>query len=257
MAAYGYGLLKDRTFVGFERELADGAWKDIDISPFEALAKDNAALLLSAPQLVIWKIRLQWAIASVLNALSAPGLAELDARWDAAQRRLFHRIAIGVDDENRQVREAADRLRAALLAGNGVAQTQLDYEAEVDFGRGQMALSREGGALHADAKRLKLGEALSEVEKTTEALAAALGRGTGEKRKPPSRQLKEAVAECAASFNAVHEELAWFIAHTPAGSERDALSIRLAPLEALLTRGIPVQEKPPQEPPAPAGGSPS
>jgi hypothetical protein len=146
------------------------------------------------------------------------------------------------------VRDAADRLLAGLLSGTGTAQTQLDCNAEVDFGRNQIKLTTEGGHLAADAKKLKLADVLADVAKTTEALAKALGRSSGEKRKPPSRQLRDAVAECAASFTAVHDDLAWFISRTPKGPDRDHLEMLLAPLEALLARTTPAASAAPPMP---------
>jgi hypothetical protein len=256
MATYGYGGVTDRAFVAYDRELDDGAWKGIAPKKAEEQASENAAALLNSPQLVIWKLRLRWGIAGVLTALGATALAELDGSWDSAQRRLFHRIAAGVDSEDRDVRAAADRLSAQILAGTGVAQTQYDFDAEVDFGLNQIALTQAGAPLAADAKALKLGDALADVAKTTEALAKGLGRGTGDKRRPPSRKLRSAIAECAASFNAVHEDLTWFVGRTPPGAERDMLTALLVPLEALLSRhasATPAASAPAEPtPPAPA-----
>lgn len=236
MALFGYGSVPDRAFVAFEQELDEGAWKAVSTKKHEDAAKGNAAALLSAPTQVIWKFRLRWGIGAIVSALGATSLVSLDDAWDAAQRRLFHRIAEGVDAEDRAVRDSADRLRTGLLAGTGTAQTQLDFDSEVDFGRQQLALTQDGGPLAADAKKLKLADALADIAKTTESLGKGLGRGTTEKRKAPSRRLREAVAECAASFNAVHDEIAWFISRTPKGSDRDTLTALMAPLEALLER---------------------
>lgn len=254
MASYGYGNLQDRAFVAFDRELDEGAWKNVATDVYEAPAKQSAAVLLTAPQPVVWKLRLRGSIAAVLEALAAPAVATLDATWDTTQRRLFHRIAIGIDDDNTAVRAAADRLREGLLQGGGTGQTQLDYDAEVDFGRQQIALTREGAALAADAKKLKLTEALADIDQATEALAKAIGRGTAEKRQKPSRRLRDAVAECAASFTAVHGTLEWFIARTPAGPDRDRLEALLVPLEALRSRYEPAetQTETPTEKMAPA-----
>ena len=186
----------------------------------------------------------------MLVALGATSLAELDGNWDSAQRRLFHHVAIGVDSDDRDVRAAADRLRAQILDGMGTGQTQYDYDVEVDFGLKQIALTQADGPLAADAKTLKLGDALADVAKTTEALAKGLGRGTSDKRRPPSRKLRTAIAECAASFNGVHEDLAWFVGRTPPGAERDKLTALLVPLEALLARHAPAApaEAAPAEP---------
>ena len=238
-AFYGYGNVLDRGFVAFERELDDGAWKQVSTKKFEEEGKKNAAALLMAPQPVVWKLRLRWGIEVVIEALGVPSLGALDQGWDATQRRLFHRIAAGRDDEDRAVRDAADRLYAQLLSGKGTEQTGFDLDDEVDFGRNQVRLTKEGSPLAADVKKVKLGDVLSDVEKTTEALAKGLGRATGTKRQAPSRRLREAVAECAAAFNSVHDDLVWFAQHTQPSPERDNLHALLKPLEDLLTRHEP------------------
>jgi hypothetical protein len=148
---------------------------------------------------------------------------------------------------------------ALLLAGTGTAQTQMDYDAEVDFGLQQLALTQEKGPLAADAKKVKLEAALADVKKTTEALAQGLGGSTGGKRRPPSKQLRDAGAECAAAFNAVHDELSWFIGRMPQGAERDGLEALLMSLEALLSRNPPAAPTPavPEPPPAPPENNPA
>jgi hypothetical protein len=245
MAAYGYTSVADRGFVGFDGELNQGAWAEIATQAHENAAKNNAAALLDAPRPVVWKLRLRWVIAELLGVLAAPTLESLDKTWDAAQRRLFHHIAIGVDNDDAAVRAAADRLRTNLLSGTGTAQTQLSYEDEVDFGRKQIALTGEGGPLHADAKKVKIGNALADVHKATDSLAQALGRSGGEKRKAPSKRLRDALAQCASTFNAVHDDLDWFIENTPAGANRDRLTALLSPLEKLLERVGPANTETP------------
>ena len=243
MAAYGYGNVADRSFVAFDHELDEGAWNEIAIKDYEDAAKQNIAILLTSPLPVVWKLQLRWGIAGLLAALGAPSLVKLDEAWDAAQRRLFHHIAIAVDSDNAAVRAAADRLRHQLLSGTGTAQTQLSCDDEVDFGRNQIALTKESGLLAADAKKAKIADALVDVQKTTEALAQVLGRATGEKRKAPSKRLREALGECAGAFNAVHGEIAWFISKSSPGVERDRLVSLLAPLEALLVRNEPASSE--------------
>lgn len=258
MAALGYGSINDRAFVAFADELEEGAWRDIVTKKYEKEAKESASALLAAPQPVVWKLRLRFGIGGIVEALGVPSLALLDAGWDASQRRLFHRIATAVDDNDRAVRDAADRLAARLLLGTGTAQTQLDYHAEVDFGRNQIAIT-QAGPLAADVKKIKLEDALADVKKATEDLAGGLGRSAGEKRKAPSKALREAVAECAGCFNAIHEQIDWFARRTPKGPERDTLTALLAPLEALLERSTqaPVAQAAPAAPEpaqAPAAG---
>ncbi|MBK8252510.1 MAG: hypothetical protein IPK82_07560 [Polyangiaceae bacterium] len=238
MAAYGYGLLKENAFLGFSAELKTGAWGDIATKKWDGTT--SAADLIQAPQPVIWKIRLTWGIAAVLASLGAPRLVDLDADWDAAQRRLYHGVAAARDDKNKAVQKAADRLAAALLTGAGTAQTNFSLDDEVDFGRAQIAATSKGGPLADDAEKLNLGAQLADVQKATDALAAALGRSNGQKRHAPSKQLRLALSECAAAFNAVHEQVAWFVAKTPPGTDRDGLAALLQPLDELLSRNGPV-----------------
>lgn len=238
MAGLGYGSLADRAFVAFGNELEDGAWKDIVTKKYEGDAKESAAALLAAPQPVVWKLRLRFGIGSIVQALGVPTIASLDAEWDSAQRRLFHRIGAGAEAKDPAVRAAAARLAERLLSGSGTGQTQLDSDGEVDFGRNQIAIT-QSGPLAADVKKLKIEDALEDIKKATEDLAAGVGRSAGQKRKAPSKALREAVAECAGSFNAVHEQIGWFLNRTPKGTERDTLTALLAPLEALLARGTP------------------
>lgn len=250
MASFGYGNLTDRAYVGFEPVLEQDAWKSVVTQSYDSVTADNVAALMVAPLLVNYKLRLRLSIGSIIAALGATPLTQLDESWDGSQRRLFHRIAIHLDARDRDTRAAAERLSSQLLLGTGVAQTQLDFDAEVDFGRKQIALTQEGGPLAEDAKKLGLTDALAEVQAATEALAAGLGRDTAGGRKAPSRRLREALNECSAAFNAVHDGLAWLIDHAPPGPERDQLVALVTPLERLLERNAPapVKEATPAEP---------
>jgi len=116
------------------------------------------------------------------------------------------------------------------------AQTTMGYDDEVDFGRHQLAILK-GDQLAADAKKVGLASVVKQIEETTEALAKALGRGPGQKRSSPrSIRLREALTECSAAFNWIHQDLAWTAEHTPPGSARAQLDNLLAPFTALLSR---------------------
>jgi hypothetical protein len=256
---YGYGNVTDRGFVAFGEELEQGAWGEVAIGKLLDKARGNAAALLDAPQPVVWKVRLRIAIDGVVAALGAASLVDLDGAWDACQRRLFHRIGAGVDDKDKAIRAASDRLRAGLLLGNGTGQTQLDYDQEVDFGLQQLALTKAGGPLAADAKKLGIGDVLGDIDAATAALAKGIGRSGGAKRKAPSRALREAMTACVAAFNGVHDALVWLVEGTAPGEGRDRLSALLAPLDALLERhprgAAPVADEAPAgpaDPPKPA-----
>lgn len=198
-----------------------------------------AAALLEAPLAVAYKFELRTSIAALIAALGTLSLVTLDAGWDSSQRRLFHRIGEARDSEDRAVRDAADRLAQQLLAGTGTQQTGYDLDAEVDFGRKQVSLATGKGPLTADAKKCKLESALADIEKKTEALAEGLGRRAGEKRKPRSVQVRDALRQCVGAFNHVHDGLVLLLDRTPKGVAHDTLTGLLDPLEALLARHAP------------------
>lgn len=154
-------------------------------------------------------------------------------------------FAIVVDSDNHATRAATDRLRNQMLTGSGTGQTQLSCDHQVDLGRHQIALTQEAGPLSADAKKLKLGDVLQNVQKTTDALAQTLGRTIGEKRHAPSKQIRTAIAECVSVFNAVHNDLEWFVAKTSPGPDRDRFVALLEPLEQLLARNESTSEATP------------
>jgi hypothetical protein len=253
MSGYGYSTLTDRAFVGFLSELSSGAWAKIDTSKFEHLGDHGAASLLDAPHTVVWKLRLTWGIQGVMSALGNKPVGELDDAWDATQRRLFHKIAAAADAPESAQRDAADRLTAVLLLGNGTAQTALDYDAEVDFGRKQVALARSNQSIAADVKELGLEPTLAQIEQATEALAGGIGRQTGGKRATPSRRLRSALFDCAATFSGVRDAIEWFLSRTHPGTQHDQLEALLAPLVTLASRGSPTAHtQPPTPAPAPA-----
>ena len=103
----------------------------------------------------------------------------------------------------------------------------------------QLLLTKSGQAA-ADVKKVKLADALGDIAEATDALAKSVGRKAGVKRATtPAMRQREALGACNAAFNAVHEQIAWFIDHTPNGPDRDHLLSLQAPFEALLARNPP------------------
>jgi hypothetical protein len=239
MARFGYSFVSDKGFVAFAHDLNEGAWKDISIKKYDVPDRMPALSLLEAPRPVVWKLRATWAIAAlreILGGASEEALAQLDSDWDSAQRKLYYHLGGASEDKDSGKREAAERLRGALLRGSGTAQTTLGYDDEVDFGRHQLAILRSD-PLAVDAKKVGLAAVVKQIEESTEALAKALGRGPGQKRSSPrSIRLREALTECSAAFNWIHQDLAWTAEHTPPGPARSQLDNLLAPFTALLSR---------------------
>jgi hypothetical protein len=239
MTAYGYSYVSDKAFVAFAHDLSEGAWKGVSIAKFDTPDQLLLPSVKDAPLPVLWKLRIAWVLATLKQALGSSKLDELDGAWDSVQRRAHHRLAEHAESKDVEVRQAAERLRGQLLQGGGTGQTMLDYDAEVDFGRQQVELAKEP-QVALDIKKLKLGDLLAEIAETTEALARGTGRKAGLKRAgAPSAQQREALTACSAAFNGVHDDIAWFVEHSPTGPERDKWLELQAPFEALLARNPP------------------
>jgi len=241
MSGYGYSYVTDKAFVAFAHDLGQGAWKSVSIAKYEGEGKKLDASALEAPHPVLWKLRISLVINALKLALGSGKLDVLDAGWDSSERRLNFRLAERADDTDADVRAAANRLRRQLLKGKGTAQTGYELDAEVDFGLKQLELAKEA-PIAADIKKLKVDDLLHDIEKATEALAVGLGRKGGVKRAgPPSVQQRDALAACTSAFNGVHDHIAWFIANTPNGPDRETLEELEAPFEALLARNPPTK----------------
>lgn len=240
MAALGYSYVPEKGYVAFGQEMTEGAWKDVSIKKYDVADRRLAAgVLLGMARPVLWKLRVTWVLGDLRVALgmaTADVMLGLDGDWDRAQRRFHFTVAGAGEHPDPAVREAAARVRERLLLGNGTAQTNLGWDEEVDFGRQQLELAGEG-RLAADIKRLGAGDHIAEIRKTTEALATGLGRGPGQKRAGArSQRVRESLVACSATFNAVHDEMAWIIDHTDPGTDRDQLVAFHAPFQALLDR---------------------
>jgi hypothetical protein len=244
VAGYGYSYVSETGFIAFQHDIEDGVWENVSIAEYDSPERALTAAALGAPHPVYWKLRIAWALAELMEAVGASAADRLDLEWDAAQRRLHHRIAAAVDDKDPDVRAAAERLQSTLLVGGGTGQTGYEFHGEVDFGRKQLLLTKDGQAA-ADVEKLKLADALHDIDEATEALAKAIGRSAGQKRAaPPSIRLRDAMIACRIAFNAVHEQIAWFVDHTANGPDRDRLVALQAPFDALLARNPPPAPKP-------------
>lgn len=242
MAGHGYSFVTDKAFSAFARDLELGAWKGVSIARYDVPSRVPTASLFEAPRPVVWKVRALWSIAALDEALgvaSAAALAELDAEWDAAQRALHLFLASAAEGRDPAHRDAAIRLRGALLAGAGTEQTQYGYDAEVDFGGHQVAIASKAPR-SADVKKVGAGAYLKRIEEATTALARGLGRSSGQTRAiARSKRIREAMTACTSAFNAIHDEISWLLAHTPSGKQRELLEALHAPFLALLERSPP------------------
>ena len=241
MAGYGYSYVTDKGFASFARNLSEGAWKEVSIKKYDAdgdtpVAKSS---LLDAPLPVVWKLRATWSIRMLARAMgvtTADDLVALDAEWDSSQRALNLALLTAAEDREADQRAAAERLRTALLMGGGTAQTLLTYEKEVDFGHAQLELAGKA-PLSGDVKATGIKAHLERIHEATDALARGLGRGPGQKRASTrARRIRDALAACSTTFNTIHDELGWVLAHSEPGDDRDRLAALQSPLLALLDR---------------------
>lgn len=258
MSRYGYSYVPEKGFLAFSADLSQDAWKDVSIKQLDTPPPLSLVTFLKAPRPVVWKLRLTWGIRALIdaNATGAEAVAQLDEAWDSVQRKLHFCLGTAGEDKDIGRRQAAERLRGALLLGNGTGQTKLGWQEEVDFGRRQIKLAVEG-PFADDVKKLSLKGLFEEIDATTEALASGIGRGSG-KRRAGNRtaRLREALAECVAAFNGVHDEIAWLLEYVEAGEERDHLAALLTPFEALLERyPAPAASRASASAPAPAPAS--
>jgi len=258
MAGYGYSFVTDKGFVAFTHELDKGAWKGVSINKYDTPGSMAKAVLADAPLIVAWKLRATWGIRALAATANAEALAPLDAEWDSAQRALNLAVATGEEHKKPEHKAAAGRVRAALLSGNGTAQTVLSYDQEVDFGQNQLDLAAKK-SLAADVKLLGLGDHLKRIREATDALAKALGRDAAKGRAPArSQRVREALTACSIAFNGIHEEIAWAVQHTSDLDDRARLEKLLAPFERMLERYPPVAVAPAAEaPPQPAAPKPA
>lgn len=143
MAGLGYSGVTDKGFSAFSHDLKEGAWKTVSIAQY-AVENKTPAGLLSAPRVVVWKLRATWAIAALDQALGifSSDIKALDAEWDAAQRALDLSLLSAAEHKDPAVKEAAIRLRKGMLEGAGATQTNLGYGQEVDFGLQQLSGSK-------------------------------------------------------------------------------------------------------------------
>lgn len=230
MSQLSFAHIPSIGFSGFSTTLESAPWTLIDASAYA----NPSTPLWDAPLLVTSKVRLGRCTGALFAAMSGAGGAKAcDEAWDASQNQLsfqLHGYAVSKDPAKR---DAAKRLQTSLLLGRGKGQTQLRYQAEVDFGRNQqLAVAAGQGA--ADVALLGLGELMHEIAVATEALAAAIAHG--ETGVTPHQRRIQATSACAKTFGWAAESLLWLIEEGGNGAERETAVACLATLRELTLR---------------------
>ncbi len=236
MARNGYGSVDDKGYLSLAGALEEGAWKDVSIKKYDNEEMIAVSPFATTPAAVVWKLSGTWGIRGLVQAMSVGNNVDLDKEWDSAQRSFSLGVGAEEDHQDANHRAAAGRIRTSLLDGAGTAQTQLDLDKEYDFGQKQLVLAEEK-SLAADLKLTGLAPKIERIRAATAALGEGIGRAPGKNRAPArSTRIRDALQECAAVFNGIHDSLVWAIAHTASGPDRDKLEALLEPFQSLLDR---------------------
>lgn len=215
-------------FIGAEGPLKQAGWSRYD----QPAVGPSASALALAHGLLFGSIK------QIVEAHRVVDRGALDAAWDTAQQRFTLATILRGSDPDKKVVSASKKIADALLwKGGGLGQTQLTYEAEVDFGLRQIKLVEEDAALAQALRDAGLVSVFEEVRAATKAFEAGLNRSPDQKRAlAPSDMLRRATREAAASFELAYAIVARLRANTPSGPDADLLDALLVPLDELLTR---------------------
>lgn len=231
-----FSQVEDKGFIAFGENIDQSAWEQVDAEAYISGAKP---IKRDDPKDVTWKVRLMWAISAVVTSLGLTSTQEVrraEGEWDSAQQRLHLKTDFDALDRDPAIREAAQRVRAALLLGDGLAQTNLPWAEEVEFGLTQLRLAGEP-TLAPDITALKLQPLLDDIRATTAALAAALNINPDKNRDAArSVQARRALSECRRAFRDVLEDLDWHVSVQPTPQDAADLERLRAPLVALHAR---------------------
>jgi len=221
-------------FAAFDVELSTGDWACVDSSRYETAQPRTAKTLDEGRTLMIVKLRLKWAITSLLQDIDVAGDATECARhWETLQNQIASILGARAVSNNQVKRAAAQRLQKIFLFRSGAAETKLPYQEEVELGRRQVFHVSQGSGA-ADVATLGLVPLMLEMASATEALATAIGSGTCTKT-PQERKLS-ARATCAATFAAAAYWLGWIAEYGSEGADRERAMALREPLEQLAER---------------------
>lgn len=230
-------------FAAFDVELSSGEWAFVDSSRPDSAQRNTAKPLEDGPTLVIVKLRLRWAISTLMQALEVAGDAgECDRHWDMLQQQLATILSARTASNDLAKRSAAQRLQVALLHRFGTELTNVPFRQEIEFGREQIRHVSEGQGA-ADVTLLGLVPLLLDIAAATEALATAIGdealaTAMGDTTPPTSSQDRKisARAACAATFASAAYWLSWIAEYGSEKSDRERADALLTPLKQLAER---------------------
>lgn len=248
-----FSRIPESGFLGFVKELDQDPWASIDVT---AYLDDKLVVLqplATAPFVVGCKVTLLLTLGELARARDGTyGATGRDKVWDGKQGSLVGvlKVALGDDDPLKQA--AAKRLMGLLTIGNGLGQTQLPYQREVDFGHKQMEIVSKGQPAE-DVKLLGIQSSIAAIAKATEDLAMAINHGDSEDS--PSVQVRQARATCASACLWVADSLA-LLAELGLPADRDLALELHATLTAFAARyPAPPPKKAPAKPTGPTAAT--
>ena len=239
MPNHGYHRASQETLSTLPQTLEEKPWEEIEIEAYKKVTDE-----LEIPILSLIKRRIKQRGMTLLQAISTDSgeLSTLDSRWDSPQRKLASRVREAESDEDVRLNNAADRLRPALLRGQGTAQTQLPYEEEVKFGKMQVGLARapkkEGQTtptIAEDLETIGATSLIADIEARTQEFEAGLAQVPPEAR-GTSRfaRIKLATSDLIDELNHSHDELQRQIDAASSPETKDRLVKLLAVFQALI-----------------------
>jgi hypothetical protein len=235
----GYLRVSQDQLISLPKRLTEDPWKQVDTTPYEQ-SQDQ----LKTPIIPLLKLRILRAVTGLIRVVSTPSdtLSILDDRWDGGQRRLVRRIEDAEDSDEQKLREAATRIRALFLLGDGLGQTKLTYQEEVLHGQKQVALTvaekppqQTTPSVAEDVVTLGIEKNIAEIEKQTSEFNAGLKQVSPESTKTSRyAQVRLATSALVNTLNAAHDELATQIEEANSAETKSELAKLLGVLQALL-----------------------
>ena len=217
-------------FAVFDEELSNGDWASVESTRFDGHELHAAKPLEECRTLAIVKLRLRWAIASLLQAIEVSGDAkECGRHWNSLQKQLNACLREQSTSMNMRKRAAARRLQSELLR-NRFGRTMMTYRQEVELGHHQVNhVSHGQGA--ADVASLGLVPLMLEISSATDTLANAIGYDSAvninQDRKTAAR------AACAETFASAAYWLGCIAEYGSERSDRERAHALLASLRSL------------------------
>jgi hypothetical protein len=230
MSEKTYSQVMEAGYLSLLNTLPQSEWGQIS-----APTAPSPAEVIGLSPLALSKVLLMRALLGMRRILHPDPAEAADLRdqdWDRVQRLLDADIIRLENSKDPQARADGALLRAATLKGHGTGQTNMRYEAEVQWGFLQVQKAEEP-SLQAAIARHDLTERFEEIASTTSALADAIGWSADTARVSPSIRRRAALRGCAQACALADKTLLALLDLLPVGSPEAA---RVASLLSTLRK---------------------